>query len=173
MFIPAHRLAEKASKLLFDPFKVERFVLAEFHHAADLCFKISIMLGDCPYMHLEQQWIDRLDTTVIHPRLDEADGILGGRLMLGPVASEIGRTIGNFGCEKARGLGILLAVFELRADILADHLGGIVLSIGSEEYFFPFVEDIDDDVFVKLFLARNIVVQLRLGETGAVRNALR
>ncbi len=93
--------------------------------------------------------------------------------MFGPVASEIGRTIGNFGGEKARSLGVLLAVFELGANILPDHLGRIVFGIGAEEYFFPLVEDIDDDILVEFFLAGNVIVQLRLGETGAVRNALR
>ena len=56
---------------------------------------------------------------------------------------------------------------------MPDHFGRIILSIGAEEYLFPLVENIDDDILVKLFLARNIVVQLRLGETGAMRNALR
>ncbi len=44
-----------ALKLSFDPIQIERFVLVQFHHAADLRFEVDIVLRDSPDMCLKEK----------------------------------------------------------------------------------------------------------------------
>ena len=131
--------------------------------------EVAIELGRGPEHDEKVARIDRRHLAVGDPALDNHHALVGDLAHVLPVRLlQEPRAVDDLAGEKTRFRSVLAGIFELCADIVSERVGRLPVRCDRVQGIVPTGDQMGDNRGIDLFLGREVVIDIGLGQAGCL-----